>query len=513
MTTAFDKQAQAYIDASGSSAAVRSVKSQIYGAGKQLASVAERTASASALPERIGAEAVSARIVTQRSHVRAPVDGTLNNMGVYLEDAEFHELEKGWVSVCDEDFGEVKLFITDTGESKTELVRLPSSTQACMNDWTNCNVHEDTFFKTAGRPLITDDEIVEEASRQFQLIWGFGATEKRAVGLNFYRESWVLGDGMGFICFGGQRSTLMVVLNGQGCHSALPGWEKRLYDFLTKVAVRPVLTRVDLAHDDFEGAYLSVDWADQKWSEGGFSFKKSGGRPCDIRHLGNWKRPTGKGRTLTLGMRSSSKFCRFYERGMMLGDKESRWCRCEIELKSTTMIIPFDILLDPTGYFKGAYPCIAEFAHVGTPKRIAVKAKSAQISVDTAIAITKRQYGKYIRVFRSLFDTEQQLLDAISHPDEGVWPKRLRPYLVDATSGPAPIHEQPKLQVPDFVPFPSTVPSSGVAQLDRLADIVLAEIAIREAMEKSVSVSITVPSYGLSGESGFVGHLNQESKT
>ena len=93
---------------------------------------------------------------------------------------------------------------------------------------------------------------------------------------------------------------------------------------------------------------------------------------------------------------------------------------------------------------------------------MAVKVKSAQISFDTAVAITKRQYGKYIRVFRSLFDTEKQLLDAISHPDEGVWPKRLRPYLIDATSGPLPIHRQSKFDVPDFVPFPSTVPSFGL---------------------------------------------------
>lgn len=461
MTTAFDKQAQAYIDASGSSSAARGVKSQIYGVGKQSASVAERTASAPALPERIGADADASRLVTQFAHVSAPVKGHINNMWENLTGAKADEPQV-WVSVCDEDFGEVPLLLTDTGKTVTELVRVPSSSQACMGDWINFNVLEDTFFKTARRTLVTDDEIVEEASRVFEeTIFGFGVTQKRAVGLNFYRESWVLGDGMGFVCFGGQRSTLMVVLNGQGCHSALPGWEKRLYDFLTKVAVRPVISRIDLAHDDIEGDYLSVDWADAQWSERGFSFKK-GGRPCEIRHLGNWKDPRGKGRTLTLGLRSSSKFCRFYERGMMLGDRTSRWCRCEIEFKSTNSVIPLDILLNPTPYFVGAYPCISQFAQVSTPKRMAVKVKSAQISFDTAVAITKRQYGKYIRVFRSLFDTEQQLLDAISHPDEGVWPKRLRPYLIDATSGPSPIHRQSKFDAPDFVPFPSTVPSFGL---------------------------------------------------
>lgn len=91
-----------------------------------------------------------------------------------------------------------------------------------------------------------------------------------------------------------------------------------------------------------------------------------------------------------------------------------------------------------------------------------VKVKSAQISFDTAVAIVKRQFGKHVRAFRGLFDSEKQLLDAISHEDEGAWPKRLTPYLVDVKSGPQPVHKQPKTKVPDFVPFPPTVPFFGL---------------------------------------------------
>lgn len=459
MSKFIDQQAQAYIDASGGSSAVRSVKSQIYGIGKPMTDRADRTAGATAPPERIGAEAEKAGLVPQKAQLHAPSSIPINNMGENLAGANEAQQVDVWVSVCDEDFGEVPLVITDSGETKTLLVRKPSSTQACIIDWCNFNVLEDTFFKTARRTLISDDEIIEEASLRIEEIFGFGITSKRDKGLNFYRGSWVLGEDMGFVCFGGQRETLMVVLNGQGCQSALPGWEKRLFDFLTKVAVRPVISRVDLAHDDIEGTYLSVNWAAQQWEKGGFSFKK-GGRPCDIREVGNWRRPTGKGRTLTLGLRTSSKYCRFYERGKMYGDKTSLWCRCEIEFKNTNTVIKFDVLLNPTSFFVGAYPCISEFAQVATPDRMEVKAKAAEITVAESLAISKHQFGKYFRVFRGLY-SDKEILDLIQHDDEGAFPKRLKPFL-SHVKGTVPIHKQPKPPVPDFVPFPNSVPFFGL---------------------------------------------------
>ena len=56
----------------------------------------------------------------------------------------------------------------------------------------------------------------------------------------------------GKLHYGGQRETLLVELNAQGCIAAKEGWEKRLYDFLAD-AVRPKITRVDVAHDFFQG--------------------------------------------------------------------------------------------------------------------------------------------------------------------------------------------------------------------------------------------------------------------
>ena len=61
--------AAAYAVATGRSDSVRSVKSQVYGVGKSAATCADRTASATALPERIGAEAEKAGLVPQIAQV------------------------------------------------------------------------------------------------------------------------------------------------------------------------------------------------------------------------------------------------------------------------------------------------------------------------------------------------------------------------------------------------------------------------------------------------------------
>jgi phage replication initiation protein len=454
----FGDRASAYAAATGKCPSHRAVKAQIYGTGKPRAADGERTASAAALPERIAVGERERGLVPHFAHVTDASGSPINNMGENLTGAELGDDQSAWSSVSEEDLGEVSLVMTDSGKTKTVMVRRPSKTQACIIDWINFTVLEDTFFKTARQTLVTDDQIIEEASRQFQKIFGFGITEKRDRGMNFYRESWVLGDGMGFVCFGGQRSTMLVSLTGQGCQHAESGWEQRLYGFLKKVAVRPSISRIDLAHDDFDGAYLSVDWAEAQWEAGGFSFKL-GGRPPEIQMLGNWKRPSGKGRTLTVGQRTSSKFARFYEKGRKEGDKNSNWCRCEIEFKNTSMVIDPEVLLNPTEVFVGAYPCISQFAQVETPRRFEVKSKTAQITIDACVEVTKHQFGKYIRVFRELWG-DKQALDLICNEADDYWPKRMKPLTSSATTGGAPIHELPP--VPSFIQFVTTVPSFGL---------------------------------------------------
>lgn len=454
------REVQAYLDASRGTSAVRSIKSQMYGVGKHSTERADRTDSALALPVRDGTVAENAGLVPQKAQGWAPAEAPINNMGENLVGADVADDPHAWASISDEDLGEVSLMMTDSGKIKTVMVRKPSATQACIIDWVNFTVLEDTFFKTARQTLIADEQIIEEASRQFEKIFGFGITAQCTNGRNFYRDSWILGDKMGLVCFGNQRATMLVMLSGQGCQNAVAGWEKRLFHFLTKVAMRPSISRIDLAHDDINGAYLSVDWAYEQYKLGGYT-QKAGGRPPNIERVGNWDRPTGKGRTLTIGLRTSSKFCRFYEKGKKEGDKSSAWCRCEVEFKNTNTIIQFDVLLNPTDFFAAAYPCFSHFVQVETPQRMEVKVKTAQITVDACIEVTKHQFGKYIRVFRELWG-DKEALDLICNEADDYWPKRMKPLTSNASSGPIPVHKLAPVQIPSFIQFITTVPCFGL---------------------------------------------------
>lgn len=465
------KAAADYAEAAGRS--VRAVKSRIYGTGKSGTDDGVRTARSEARTERSAEGVPEHGLVPHSAHDSGPLASPINNMGINLES----DASEDWASICDEDLGEVDLVLTNSGKVKTLLVRRPAANQGCVIDWINFSVLEDTWFKTAREHLISDDQIIIEASRQLEKIFGFGITAKREKGMNFYRESWVLGDGMGFVCFGGQRHTMLITLTGLGCLNAVAGWEKRLYDFLTKTAVRPSISRIDLAHDDLEGDYLSVDWAEAQWLSGGFSFRK-GGRPPEPQRMGNWHRPSGKGRTFTVGQRNSSKYCRFYEKGKKEGDKLSLWCRCEVEFKNTNSIIELDVLLNPTEFFKGAYPCFPEFVSHDTSARMRVKERAAQITVDDTIEIVKRQFGKHIRVLRGLFG-DQEALDLITNHDEHAWPKRLKPHASCEKTERPPVHDVPHEHFPGF------------------------SVSADPDIPSFIRFITTVPSFGLNGENGF----------
>ena len=374
-----------------------------------------------------------------------PPSTPINNMGENFESYETSEI-----------------VLTASGKKKIVMCQKPANDGLCIIDWLNVTVSEQTWCKTFGASLISEDQFVAEASRVLKRIFGFGVTSKRETGMNFYASSWVLGDDMGFVCFGGQRSTMLITLTGQGCTHACDGWQKRLYEFLRIDAVRPSISRIDLAHDDFDGQYLSVDWAEAQWETGGYT-ARAGGRAPSIECVGNWHRPSGAGRTLYIGTRTSGKFCRFYEKGKAEGDQLSAWCRAEVEFKSSDRIVPLDILVSPSRYFAGAYRCFASFAQHATPTRLVLKQKTAEIVVAAAVEITKHQFGKYMRVFRELYG-DKGALDAVCIKGEKYWPKRLKVLTANATTGGKEIHEdfEVKRFVMDSEAFKKAVPSYGL---------------------------------------------------
>jgi len=272
-------------------------------------------------------------------------------------------------------------------------------------------------------------------------IFGFGLEKKREKGMHNYKFAYELQDMLGMVLYGHSSKKISVQINGSGCALARKGWQVRLYKFLTSYerfydpatgvekvngCVNPKITRCDLAHDDFEGKYISVDIADLWDNLDGFW---CGGRAPIIQHVGAWKRPSGKGRTLTVGDRTSGKYCRIYERGKKEGDPKSPWTRAEVEFKSKDRHIPLDILLSPSQYFLGAYPCFEWLAKelekdFVTPEKTEVVKKQSQINWDRSMEIVREQFGKYIRQYSKIIESDA-LIAMLSSPKDEV-PKRLK---------------------------------------------------------------------------------------
>jgi len=255
-------------------------------------------------------------------------------------------------------------------------------------------------------------------------IFGFGIAQKRDKGMHWNKYGYDLQDNLGVVLYGHNNKRITVQINGTGCALARKGWNKQLYKFLKVQAKTPKLNRVDIAFDDFESEWVSVDLANE-WDTQDLFW--CGGRNSEVNHLGDWKRINGKGRTLTIGNRSSSKFLRFYERGKKEGDSLSLWTRAELELKSTDRYLPLDVLLSPSTYFKGSYPALEALCDklndFVAPEKCELVKKQATINVDKALEIVKHQFGKYIRQFRK-FINDEDLLNIISS-DKDVVPKRL----------------------------------------------------------------------------------------
>lgn len=256
-------------------------------------------------------------------------------------------------------------------------------------DWLNITMADETFSgEWHGTDVVTDDQLILDCSALCESLFGFGITKQREKGANFYKRSYVLGDGYGMVCHGGQRNSLLISLSGEGCMAAKDGWEMRTFNFLRSKAVAGKITRADLAHDIFDGVAYEVDRALADYKSNLFN---AGGRTPDCECRGNWERPNGKGRSFYVGHRTNGKYARFYEKGKHLGDASSPWVRAEVEFKSVDRIIPFDVLIRAGEYLAAAYPAIGWISK--RAERIETKKKTASTNYETMMAWLHRQCG------------------------------------------------------------------------------------------------------------------------
>ncbi|MCE5180461.1 MAG: replication initiation factor domain-containing protein [Betaproteobacteria bacterium] len=304
--------------------------------------------------------------------------------------------------------GFVKLIHTHSGKPLIIQKRFGYGGKNGFIDWVHFTVHESTAKTFNNQIVVNDQELILSFSFICQKIFGFGIAKQNSSGRHFYKKSFVIGDNFGLLCHGGQKNTVLVQITGTGLAAAVSGWEKRLYDFLT-TAQQPRLTRVDVAHDDFEGVY-SVDKALKDFKKGKYTFVGKTVPDCEQR--GNWLKPNGKGRTFNVGQRVSGKFGRIYEKGKQLGDKTSPWCRVEVEIKSVDRVIPFDILLNAGAYLAATYPALTWIEKEQC--RIKTQTKTTEITYDAMCEWLVRQCGSALAVVAEVEGGAEKLVEKIA---------------------------------------------------------------------------------------------------
>ena len=192
-------------------------------------------------------------------------------------------------------------------------------------DQISFSFHEKTFFDKYGVrvSLLEDEDFIRAASMLSEEVFGFGIyKESKGSGGRFYERCWLMGSEYalyGRVHFGGQQNTILFELTGTGCGVAKEGWESRLFAFLTN-AIRPKITRVDVAKDFFNGEY-SPNQAREDRNKGLFTCHHV--KPKGECLGSDWEEDDEskmtKGKTYGIGSRESSKYVRVYEKGKQLG--------------------------------------------------------------------------------------------------------------------------------------------------------------------------------------------------
>jgi DNA relaxase NicK len=222
---------------------------------------------------------------------------------------------------------------------------------------------------------------------------------------------------LGLVGYGGksQRGTMHVSLNAHAC-AQIKDW-LLVHDWAE--TVETTITRVDVAHDDFEGETINIDIVKKWYQDGLFNFN---GRPPSAQLIDDLG--SGKGKTFYVGNRTNGKLVRFYEKGKKEGDPESNWVRVEVEWHNKNRLIPWDIVINPGQYLAGAYPCL-EYLSL-TQHKIKTLYRAGQITYDSMVRWLRTAAGKSLNAMLKVENGDMEaVLEQIVR--EGI-PKRLEPY-------------------------------------------------------------------------------------
>lgn len=232
-------------------------------------------------------------------------------------------------------------------------------------------------------------------------------------GLNGYAYAAAMPYQAGIVHVGHSSKTVLVTISGQGAIAAKPLWEERLYWFL--MGVNGWLTRIDWAYDDYNGDLYGVRTMRHQAKQGAFQRK---GRAPKIELRGAWEQddPDGSGLTLYIGSRLSGKFARIYEKGRQLGDPNSPWVRFEIEMHNSSYQLVLEMLITPTKWFAGAYPCCEWIERGGERSALEYKTRCAMATIDGSLKWIRHQAGGHLAALRGMYP-DSELLDMLVRPD------------------------------------------------------------------------------------------------
>lgn len=327
---------------------------------------------------------------------------------------------------------EFEYFSYFVSDGKGRMIEIPlrrGRDDGAFIDQITFTIHEDSLPKVTGKGLVSDTEYIVLYSELLQEILGFGITQKLPFkGKFFYKSCYQLGPDnveYGKVHYGGQRDTILVELNGTGCMAALPDWEKRLYEFLSK-CIRPKITRVDVAHDFFNGEY-TPDKAMLDHDNGHFDVHNM--RPKSECRGTAWRNEDGSGKTFYIGKRGNSKFTRVYEKGRQFGDVNSPWVRFETEFRAGDIEIPLDILLYAGSYLGGAYPICKAIFKTGA-KRMEAKEETVNLTFEHKLFHARNQVGKLVNFLKAIGWEDSKIVEELLKDVEG-YPKGLLPEQYD----------------------------------------------------------------------------------
>lgn len=208
---------------------------------------------------------------------------------------------------------------------------------------------------------------------------------------------------VGRVDFGGdsQRGWVRWNLPGKGCEWVQDWDAMEALEALPGAQIR----RLDIALTTWDGE-VSHERVSVAHSAGGFT---CGGRPPAMRFLTSTD--PNEGRTCYVGKRDSDKFFRGYEKGKQIASQAPGLAamgaishidghpiadiyRCEVELKSDTRPIPWEVVERRDQYFAGCYPFLAEVLP-GVESDILLRRPSRvpQTDLAEALAQCRRQFG------------------------------------------------------------------------------------------------------------------------